>query len=293
MTDNEEKAQHSQRWNAYLYDGTNVLRNKDGITDAIAWAKQERIYTLKRGSTLPKLDVHNGSLADNLKAIHFHLFQDCYDWAGEFRDVNMSKGIPGSFCNYKIIPESLARMQALNDHLFKNASQLSTQDKLMALADLHASLNYIHPFREGNGRSTRAFMTATAKHINIKLDFDLVNKETMTLVSQLSVPKPHHVVTKPFREIYAVIGDPIITPQYNRNALNTDAIESSMDNSLLKDSEKQKTPTGLSDDDITAIEQVADYSLTTDNTITTTRDTTNNPDTYQPPEPEQTPELEL
>ncbi|MDO4631825.1 MAG: Fic family protein [Corynebacterium sp.] len=190
----EEKAriQH-QRWAAYLYEGTNVLRNKDGITDPETWRAQERAYTSVRAATLPKLDFYQSSAADNLKAIHFHLFQDCYEWAGEFRNVEMGEDNPfhpegfNFFCDYEKIPGVLADLQRIYDQLIAGAVSLNMDEKTTMLAKIHAALNYAHPFRSGNGRSTQTFMDATARHVGVQLDFSLIQKNMMDNISQKSM----------------------------------------------------------------------------------------------------------
>lgn len=73
----------------YVYPGTTVLRNKFGIDNAAELDRAERLFTTKRGKRgVPRGDF---DLA-HLKAIHRHLFQDVYDWAGEIRMVEISKG---------------------------------------------------------------------------------------------------------------------------------------------------------------------------------------------------------
>ncbi|MDO4632206.1 MAG: hypothetical protein Q4A82_07995 [Corynebacterium sp.] len=63
MTNNNQE-QADRWWNAYLYEGTGVLKNKDDITDENTWHGAERIYTLRRLAILPQLDFHQGSVTD-------------------------------------------------------------------------------------------------------------------------------------------------------------------------------------------------------------------------------------
>jgi cell filamentation protein len=73
----------------YVYPGTSILQNRLGITDAAFLDKQERSLVVLRA----RRDIRRGSFdLSHLRAIHRHLFQDVYDWAGELRTVEISKG---------------------------------------------------------------------------------------------------------------------------------------------------------------------------------------------------------
>ncbi|MDO4631823.1 MAG: Fic family protein [Corynebacterium sp.] len=206
MTDDEEK-----RWSAYLYEDSAVLRNKKDIRYKATWHGKERDYTSSRFATLPELDFRPGSLVENLKAVHFYLFQDCYEWAGEFRNVDMGKSNPfhpglfGFFCDYDKIPDELSKAQKISDALVEQAPSLSAEAKIKMLAQLHAALNFAHPFREGNGRFTRAFMEEIAEHVGIDLNFGLIDGDEMIAVSQKSMAQPEGFKPLPFEELYAKI----------------------------------------------------------------------------------------
>lgn len=206
MTDTEE-----ERWNAYLHSGTNVLRNKDDITSPEAWLAMEKIYTLSRAAALPELDFHQGLLVDHVRAIHFHLFQDCYEWAGEFRNVDMGKDNPfhpegvSVFCRHEDIPDMVAEAQTFVSYLLEEAPNLSMEDKITMLAQIHSTLNYAHPFREGNGRSTRVFMDAIAEQAGIDLNFGSITSRVIEFASQLSMRHPNYADHRVFQKMYARI----------------------------------------------------------------------------------------
>jgi cell filamentation protein len=80
------------------------------------------------------------------------LFQDLFEWAGQIREVDISKGNT-RFCN-------ISRIEPEAEKLFGSIPELSTQppsNLIPALADLFCELNILHPFREGNGRTLRFF----------------------------------------------------------------------------------------------------------------------------------------
>jgi|SRR6202451_4255683 cell filamentation protein len=76
----------------YLYPGTSVLKNLRGLGDPELLARFEARQTHRRIAELIDTPVEGGFNVAHLKAIHRHIFQDVYEWAGEFRTVNISKG---------------------------------------------------------------------------------------------------------------------------------------------------------------------------------------------------------
>ena len=133
----------------YCYPGTDVLRNRLGLTDESALHEAERNLSEIAASQLD-FDLPPYDLA-YLQRIHRHLFADVYDWAGELRTVDISKG-GTHFCNE-------ARIEAESTKLFKRVAlagwfeAMARPDLVIAAAELYGDLNIIHPFREGNGLS--------------------------------------------------------------------------------------------------------------------------------------------
>lgn len=161
----------------YLIPGTGTLRNLLDITDADQLAIVEvriteaRNWQLQRGEvTIPG----NWDLA-HLLAHHHHLFQDIYEWAGEVRTVNISKGST-EFCQAAYI-ESSARTifdeLASTDHLQGLDRDGFTRDA----AHLLSEINVLHPCREGNGRAQRAFLTSLARHAGWDLAWERVDPD--------------------------------------------------------------------------------------------------------------------
>lgn len=151
----------------YCYPGTTVLKNKLDLRDPAKLAAFEAEITDQR-ATEPFPD---GTLDyAHYKAIHHHLFQDVYDWAGQPRAVRISKG-GNPFC----FPEHIDTQMA---QLFR---WLEFKDRLRGLgktqfaegaAHFLAELNAIHPFREGNGRTQLSFLTMLAEVAGHPLDLE-------------------------------------------------------------------------------------------------------------------------
>lgn len=141
----------------YCYPGTKILKNRLDIRDPDELQEFETASTLQRASEpLP----HGRLGATHYKAIHRHLFQDVYRWAGKYRSVVLGKG--GSlFC----LPENVAReMVTLFAQLQRRRylRDLTGDAFAVGAAAFLATLNAIHPFREGNGRTQMSFMTVLA-----------------------------------------------------------------------------------------------------------------------------------
>lgn len=145
-----------------------ALENKLGITDSIELAHREEQLTKKRAQELYDkhiLDTFEAGTFAGLQQIHGYLFQDVYDFAGKMRSVNIAKG------NFRFAP-----LIYLDDAL-KNIEKMP-QDTYEHIIDKYVEMNVAHPFREGNGRSTRIWLDAILKkEIGKVIDWSNVDKE--------------------------------------------------------------------------------------------------------------------
>ena len=166
----------------YCYPGTDVLRNKLGIHDSDELSSAEAGITLLRIMDLARNPVAGKFDSDHLREIHRRLFSDIYDWAGEYRTVEISKGLPFCYC---------ANIQTSLDSLF---SELRSEQYLRTVADRETmvcrlayylvELNVIHPFREGNGRVQRKFLEQLAEEAGFELNLDGVGSNEMIFASK-------------------------------------------------------------------------------------------------------------
>lgn len=158
----------------YCYPQTNVLKNKLNIKDAGSLLEAERTITALRILEL-KQSFPDGKLDFSyLKHLHFYIFQDIYEWAGETRTVNISKG--SQFCMYQFIDN-----QAINlfGKLEKENYLADTKNLAKRLSFYLSELNAIHPFREGNGRTQRMFIEILAGRVGYEVDFSDVTAKEM------------------------------------------------------------------------------------------------------------------
>ena len=168
----------------YLYPGTNVLKNLRGLTDPKLLERFETRRSHRRIAELIDTPVPGRFDVAHLKAIHRHIFQDVYQWAGQFRTVNISKA--GHLFGLADFLES-----ALQQTLQRLASEkyLVDLDATMfagRAAYFLGEINAAHPFREGNGRTQREFIRDVGLKAGHYIDWRLTTPEEMTEASQLS-----------------------------------------------------------------------------------------------------------
>lgn len=179
-------------WESYFYPPPDnaTMRNVEDIRDPRALQVFEYIATALRQKQLymdPSLVAHTFD-AEHVQAIHRYLFQDVYEWAGEFRTVNMSKGIGRGFGD--VTTGEVDRL--LTDVRDRSAGtewdRLDRDEFGAKAAEVFAYLNQAHPFREGNGRTAKVFMEHVAERSRFTLDFGRVKPAVWNQASMLSRP---------------------------------------------------------------------------------------------------------
>lgn len=145
-----------------------TLENKLGITSSAELATQEERLSKKRALELFEsgmLDKLKAGTFKTLQAIHKQLFMDIYDFAGKVRSVNIAKG------GFRFVP-AMYLLDALKQ--IERMPQ-STFDEII---EKYVEMNVAHPFREGNGRSTRIWLDLILKKkLQLVIDWSKVNKE--------------------------------------------------------------------------------------------------------------------
>jgi len=147
-------------WDPYLDLSSGVLRNRLGITDAGELATAEADFTSVRIAQLNRGHLPGSYDLSHLQALHRHIFGDVYDWAGELRTVAIGRGT--AFCRPEHLvgdAEELFAWLARTGHL----TGLDREAVADGLTELLSDLNALHPFRDGNGRTQRAFVAQLAR----------------------------------------------------------------------------------------------------------------------------------
>jgi len=154
-----------------------ALENKLGITNSAELAREEERISKKKAVELfesGSLDKLAPGRFASLQAIHKALFKDIYDFAGELRMVNLAKG------NFRFAP--LMYLEAALGNIDKMPQ--STFDEII---EKYVEMNIAHPFREGNGRSTRLWLDQMLKAgIGQVVDWSKVDKEDYLLAMERS-----------------------------------------------------------------------------------------------------------
>ena len=154
-----------------------ALENKLGLTSSADLVREEERVSKKKAVELFEtglLDTLPAGKFATLQAIHKYLFEDIYDFAGEIRTVNMAKG------NFRFAP--LMYLQAALENIDK-MPQLNFDE----IVEKYVEMNIAHPFREGNGRSTRIWLDHILKNeIGKVVDWSKVDKEDYLLAMERS-----------------------------------------------------------------------------------------------------------
>lgn len=154
-----------------------ALENKLGLTSSADLAREEERISKKKAVELFEtglLDTLPAGKFVTLQAIHKYLFEDIYDFAGKILTVNMAKG------NFRFAP--LMYLQAALENIDK-----MPQSNFDEIVEKYVEMNIAHPFREGNGRSTRIWLDHILKtEIGKVIDWSKVDKEDYLLAMERS-----------------------------------------------------------------------------------------------------------
>ena len=155
--------------NSYIDPTTGILKNLQAITDPEVLIFVESSAVTKRLNELYETPIKIIGI-ESLFIIHQHLFQDIYVWAGQKRTVDISKD-GKQFFPISNFDSALSYI----DQLIKEYNEIPKNDFAHLsekLAELLDSINYLHPFREGNGRAQREFLRLLAKEKGLTLNLN-------------------------------------------------------------------------------------------------------------------------
>ena len=154
-----------------------VLENKLDITESAELAREEERISKKKALELFEkgiLDSLEAGKFDSLSKIHKYLFGEIYSFAGEIREVNLAKG------NFRFAP--VMYLKPALEHI--DSMPQSTFEEIV---EKYVEMNVAHPFREGNGRSTRIWLDLILKkEIGKVVDWSKVDKEDYLLAMERS-----------------------------------------------------------------------------------------------------------
>lgn len=164
----------------YLYPGLNVMRNRLSIRQAERLAQAAYELTALRAATLSLGPLLRG--LPHLCAIHQHLYQDIFDWAGDIREIDIYQG-DTRFCHFPYIEkEGNALMQDLEEEGYLVG--LAKAAFISRLSHYYCEINVLHPFRIGNGIVQRIFFEQLAIHAGYQLDWRGIDPDDWAQANQ-------------------------------------------------------------------------------------------------------------
>lgn len=154
-----------------------ILENKLNITDQAELARAEEKISKTRAKKMFEtgyLDTLEPGTFETLKIIHKYLFEEIYEFAGQLRKVNIAKG------NFRFTPLTYL------EEAIKNIEKMP-QSTYEEIIEKYVEMNIAHPFREGNGRSTRIWLDLILKkELNVVVDWSKVDKADYLLAMERS-----------------------------------------------------------------------------------------------------------
>ena len=188
-----------------LPNGT--LRNKFGTDDPSELLRKEDQIVSLRQMVLARRRPNSPFDFDNLRQIHRYLFQDVYEWAGKPRTCDLRKA---AYSDSDESPKHFTASSKIKSEADRIFGALFRDNELRGLAlndfidhasELFVEINNLHPFREGNGRAQRLFLSALAENAGHELAFDVVTKERMINISVAGIDGDVSGAKRLFQEI--------------------------------------------------------------------------------------------
>lgn len=163
------------------YPGTSCLINKFDIRNEKQLAFVESRIVIGKTEELHKNPFSGNFDFTHYKAIHRFLFEDIYDWAGEVRTIDMSKK-GTNFTKASQIEEMAGRIFGRLNRM-NNYVGLDHKSFVDEITDFYCSTNMLHPFREGNGRTQRAFLQQLVQNAGYEISFTMMDPDELMIAT--------------------------------------------------------------------------------------------------------------
>lgn len=174
----------------YIDEHTGLLKNLLGATSADQFEELEPQIVFANELELESISIPRTNDLDEIRLIHKQLFKGVYDWAGQIRTVDIKKNAEDA--EYFLL---FGKIQGAANYVFAELAKenwlqdLVREDFVKRLAYHYDQLNYIHPFREGNGRVQRIFWTRVANDAGYEIDWSAVVGDENDEASRLAAEK--------------------------------------------------------------------------------------------------------
>ena len=168
----------------YTYKNSSVLKNKLNITVEEKLKEYETKMVAFKLATINSAPFKRTYDKQHLRAIHKYLFEDVYDFAGEYRLENITKD-NFIFSQYQFIEENIEEVFKKTN--IKGLENLSFEELITRLSEFMTDLNVLHPFREGNGRATREFIREFLDKLGYEINWFEIDYNDILSASMLAV----------------------------------------------------------------------------------------------------------
>lgn len=165
----------------YVYEGTDVLINKLGILDFMQLREAEAHYC---GNALAEL-IENPEVGNfdeiHLQRIHYRIFGEIYEWAGEFRKINIEKSenaLAGLSVEYSDVFDIRRDLINIISRMKQEEWGISHDKNVKLLSYYMTEIWKVHPFREGNTRTVMFFFYEYMDHLGIKINTELLSENS-------------------------------------------------------------------------------------------------------------------
>lgn len=168
----------------YVYPGTDILKNKLNIKNEKKLKEYEVKMVAVKTAILLKDDKNHEFNEERFKYIHYFLFCDVYDFAGIYREENIIKD-NFVFSDFRYISDNVKEIfKKINIEKFK---QMDLDTLIKTISEIMTDLNVLHPFREGNGRTTREFIRELLLEFGYKINFFEIDYDLIIEASKEAV----------------------------------------------------------------------------------------------------------
>ena len=168
----------------YTYKGTDILKNKLNIQDEELLKEYETRIVAFKIATINSQKLPQGYTPERLKFIHKYLFEDIFDFAGEYRQENITKD-NFRFSEYEYIEENIERIfKSIN---ISEMKKMPFSKFVETISYIMTELNVLHPFREGNGRTIRELVREICFDCGYAIDWYEINHDDILKVAKLAV----------------------------------------------------------------------------------------------------------
>lgn len=219
MTRNDLESQQKEQEGASRllhWPGTNTLWNAYGLIDEEQLRIFDRNFSAGRAALIPPEGWAKDTIGEELRTVHRFLFSSAYPWAGKFRTIEITRPnslfeeITDDYISNFAAANEIGSQLSLANTLAKGLTQLSVSDRIPLLGVIHGTLDFAHPFIEGNGRAVRATMECLAYRNGVALAWP----QEETLVATLADAAQLDPQTAPdvWADFYEMICTPL-TPQ--------------------------------------------------------------------------------